>query len=378
MSREIKIGLVGLGYIGRVHSLCYHNLPLCYGSMPIRARLCALLRSRTDTQVDAVNALGFDLVTTNPDEFFSQSLDLVDICSPNHLHAEQATRALKAGRAVYCEKPLATNLEDALALATLAEQRNAITQVAYAMRFTPAVRQVKAFCESGELGEVLHFRGYMYHSGYLDTARPMSWRLRRSQSGGGAMMDLGTHLVDLTRYLLGEVATVRAEMRTLVCQRCSSSGSETMEQVDVDDLALVNLELENGAVGVLEVTRVAAGASEASGFEVYGRQGSAHFRTSQPEQARFYLSDQKQWVTGHPNLPPIPGERPIDMLWPNAKFSQGYFTNHHMAEAYDVLLNVAEQRPSLIDFRSAARDQEVVQAAYDSAADGGKRIVITH
>ena len=377
MPREIKIGLVGLGYIGRVHALCYRNLPLCYGNMPVHGRLHALLRSRIDTQMDVVNEMGIGLVTTDPDEFFSQPLDLVDICSPNHLHAAHARRALEAGTAVYCEKPLAVNLKEARELADLAERQQAITQVAYAMRFTPAVRQIKALCENGELGEVLHFRGYMHHSGYLDAARPMSWRLRRSESGGGAMMDLGAHLVDLTRYLLGEVATVRAEMRTCVCQRCTTPGSTAVEQVDVDDFALVTLELHNGAVGVLEVTRVAAGASEATGFEVYGRKGSAHFQTAQPEQARIYRSAQKQWVSGYPDSPPIGGERPIDQLWPNPKFSQGYFTNHHMAETYDVLLNVAEQRQSLIDFRSAARDQQVVEAAYDSAASGRQRIIIT-
>jgi predicted dehydrogenase len=337
-----------------------------------------LLRSRVDTQTDTVKELGFDLVTTDPDEFFSQPLDLVDVCSPNHLHAAQARRALDAGMAVYCEKPLAANLEDARALASLAEKQHAITQVAYAMRFTPAVRQIKAMCQSGDLGEVLHFRGYMHHSGYLDETRPMSWRLRRSESGGGAMMDLGAHLVDLTRYLLGEVATVRAEMRTFVCQRCTSAGGAAMERVDVDDFALVTLELLNGAVGVLEVTRVAAGASEATGFEIYGRKGSAHFQTAQPEQARFYLSGKKQWVSGYPNMPAVAGERPIESLWPSSKFSQGYFTNHHMAEAMDVLLNVAERRQSLVDFCSAARDQEVVEAAYHSAADGGRRVLITH
>lgn len=378
MSREIKVGLVGLGFIGRVHALCYRNLPLCFSDLAVRARPVALLRSRLDTQESVVDELGFELVTTDRDEFFSQSLDLVDICSPNHLHAEQANLALRAGLAVYCEKPLAVNLEDALALADLAEQRKAVTQVAYTMRFTPAVRQIKALCQSGELGEILHFRGYVHHSGYLDESRPMSWRLRRSQSGGGAMMDLGSHLVDLTRYLLGEVATVRAETRTFVCQRCTSTGSASMEEVDVDDLALVTLELENGAVGTLEVTRVAAGASEAAGFAVYGRKGSAHFETDRPEQARVYLASQKRWVSGFPDLPGLPGERPMEMLWPNAKFSQGHFTNQHMAAAYDLLLNVAEQRSSMIDFRSAARDQAVVEAAYESAANGGRRVIVAH
>jgi predicted dehydrogenase len=372
--KEINVGLIGLGYIGKIHTIAYQDIPLCFNNPPIRPHLAAVLRSRLDTEDEAMKAAGFEIATTDPDEFFAQPLDVVDICTPNHLHREQAERALKAGMAVYCEKPLASTREDARAMAALAEANGAFTQVAYVMRYTPAIRQMKALIDAGEIGEVLNFRAQLFHSGYLDPQRPMSWRLRRAQSGGGAFMDLGAHLVDLTHYLLGEVATVRAIMRTFIQERPTTRGSDEREPVDVDDWAHVALELVSGAVGVLEVTRMAAGAGGASGFEIYGSRGSVAFRVSRPDYAQFYSLKQGQWISGPMTLPPIPGERPLETIRPSGKYSQGPFVNIHLAAAYDFLLDVAEGKPSLVDFRAGAAAQEVIEAAYLSAARGGELI----
>lgn len=119
---------------------------------------------------------------------------------------------------------------------------------------------------------------------------------------------------------------------------------------------------------------MAAGASDAIGFEVYGSEGSAVFRASQPELVEFHSLKRKQWLRGVLELPPLRDERPTERIWPSGKYSQGYFMNHHMAAEYDLLMNVAEGKPALCDFRSAAAVQEVVEAAYRSAAEGGIRI----
>jgi len=125
--------------------------------------------------------------------------------------------------AVYCEKPITRTYEEASILADLAQKSKAITQVAYVMRYVPAIRQMKALIEAGEIGRVFNFRGHMFHGSYLDPNRQMSWRLRRAQSGGGAFMDLGAHLVDLTHYLLGSVTSVQAQMRTWIGERLLSN-----------------------------------------------------------------------------------------------------------------------------------------------------------
>nr|MBC7243811.1 Gfo/Idh/MocA family oxidoreductase [Chloroflexota bacterium] len=372
MTKKMNIGLIGLGYIGKIHTIAYRDIPFCFPKSPVVANLVAVLRSRLDSEEEAMNS--FALATTDQAKFYAQPLDIVDICSPNYLHRQHAQRALESGLAVYCEKPLACTLEDARAMADLAESTGALTHVAYVLRYLPAIRQMKALIDAGEVGEVFHFRARMFHSGYLDYERPMSWRLRRAQAGGGAFMDLGAHLVDLTHYLLGGIVTVRAAMRTFICERCTTPGSEKREPVDVDDWALCTLELASGAVGVLEVTRMAAGAEDATEFEVYGNKGALLFQVREPNFAYLYDLRRQQWIRGTMNLPPIPGERPIEQIWPSAKYSQGHMTNAHLAAAYDFILNVAEKKPSQVDFRAGAAAQEVIEAAYISAAHGGELI----
>jgi predicted dehydrogenase len=184
-------------------------------------------------------------------------------------------------------------------------------------------------------------------------------------------MDLGAHLVDLTHYLLGGVASVQAAMRTWIGERLSSKQSDQKESVDVDDWALATLELSNGIVGVIEVTRMAAGASQASGFEVYGSQGALIYSEASPESLRYYNLKRGEWINGPAKVPPLPGERPIEQLWPSSKYSQGFMINAHLAAEYDLLLNIAENKPSQIDFKAGAEAQAVIEAAYNSAEQGG-------
>ncbi|MBC7261773.1 MAG: Gfo/Idh/MocA family oxidoreductase [Chloroflexi bacterium] len=372
MAKKINVGLIGLGYIGKIHTIAYRDIPFCFPKTPIVPNLVAVLRSHLEGEAEAMKS--FATATTDPAVFYAQPLDVVDICSPNHLHREHAQHALESGLAVYCEKPLACTLEDARAMASLAEQNGVLTQVAFVLRYLPAIRQMKALIAAGEIGEVFHFRGRMFHGSYLDYNRPMSWRLRKAQAGGGAFMDLGAHLVDLTHYLLGNVVAVRAAMRTFICERCTAPGSTEREPVDVDDWTLCTLELSTGAIGALEVTRMAAGAEDATDFEVYGSKGALLFQARDPNFVHLYDLKRQQWVRGEMNLPPIPGERPIEHVWPSAKYSQGYMTNAHLAAAYDFLLNVAEGKPSQVDFRAGAAAQEVIEAAYTSAAHGGESI----
>jgi predicted dehydrogenase len=370
--KTLNVGLIGFGYIGKIHAAAYRDIPLCLSAPKVAANLAAVLRSRLDTEIEAMEGVGFGFATIDADEFFAQPLDLVDICTPNFLHLEQCRRALESGLPVYCEKPLANDLEEAHTLARLAEQSGLPTQVAFVMRYLPAIRQMKALIQTGEIGEIFNFRAHLFHGSYLDPNRPMSWRLRKSESGGGVFADLGAHLVDMALYLLGPAESVRASTRTLIPQRATSKGSRQLESVDVDDWALCTLELSRGAVGVIEVTRMAAGASEDSGFQVYGSQGALSYSEKNPNIVRLYTLKRGEWIDGPANVPALPDERPISELWPGGKYSQGLMTNAHMAAEYDFLLNVAENKSSQADFRAAAAVQEVIEAVYSSAARGGE------
>ena len=374
MTKSLNIGLIGLGYIGKIHATAYRNIPLCFSDPPVTANLAAVLRSGLETEVKLMEDFGFDIRTTDPEEFFAHPLDIVDICTPNVLHLAQVEQAAQRKLHIYCEKPLAMNLEEARAMAQMSREAGILTHVAFVLRYVPAIRQMKALLEASRIGEILNFRGHMFHSGYLDPDRPMSWRLRHSQSGGGVFVDLGAHLIDLIHYLIGNVAWVQAATRTYISSRPTSPGASEREQVDVDDWALCTMGLESGEMGVLEVTRMAAGAAEETALEIYGSQGALVFHISQPNLVRYYDLNHKKWSLGALDVPEFHGDRPSAQIWPSAKLSQGLMTDAHLASAYDFMLCVAEGKPSSIDFATGLATQEVLEAAYQSAARGGERI----
>jgi predicted dehydrogenase len=375
MSKKLNVGLMGLGFIGRVHVNAYHAIPLCFPAAPVTANMAALLRSNAGSD-EFLQAAGFGSVTTNLDEFFKSPLDIVDICTPNALHVEEALVAIERGIPVYCEKPLARSLAEARKMASAAEKKGVLTHTAFVLRYMPAIKQIKALLESGSLGDILHFRAHMFHASYLDRNRPMSWRLRWADSGGGAFADLGAHLVDIVMYLLGGVQTVRAESRTFITERPVKKGDSHLEKVDVDDWMACSLEMKSGAVGQLEVTRVAAGAGEETTLEIFGSKGAVSFQMSQPDSVRWFELSQGQWKQGALHLSPPVNERPLETIFPSPKFSQGMMTNVHLASAYDFLQCVAEGKPSALDFKSALAVQEVIEGAYRSSSHGGERLVL--
>lgn len=374
MPERLNVGLVGLGFIGKIHATAYKDIPLCFSQPPVTANLKAVLRSQLKTEQALMDELGFELRTTDPQEFYDSSLDVVDICTPNVLHLEQVTNAIQRKLPVYCEKPLAMNLAEARQMVEMSREAEVLTHVAFVLRYLPAVRQMKAMMEAGAIGEVLNFRAILFHSSYLDPQRPMSWRLRDSESGGGAFADLGAHLIDLTHYLLGPVNSVSAWMRTVIDERPTARGSEKREHVDVDDWAHCRLILQDGIPGHLEATRMAAGASEATVFEIYGRKGSLHFRIGEPSHARFYDLEAGRWKIGSIDAAQPAGERPLAEIWPSGKYSQGLMTDAHLASAYDFLQCIVEEKPSNLGFDAGLAVQEVLEASYRSAQLGGKQI----
>lgn len=374
MSKTLRVGIMGLGFIGRVHANAYHAIPLCFPAAPVTAQVAAVLRSHPGSD-EFTRQAGFDLVTTDMDEFLSAPLDMVDICTPNDLHEPEALAAIERGIPVYCEKPLARSLDEARRMAAAAQQHGVMTHTAFVMRYLPAIRQMKAILASGELGDVMTFRANMFHASYLDPNRPMSWRLRHADSGGGAFADLGAHLVDMVRYLLGETSSVRAEARTFIRERPASKGSSQRETVDVDDWLCATLEMQSGAVGQIEVHRMAAGAGEDTKVEIFGSKGALALYMAQPETVRHYSLQRGQWLQGAVSTAGLDdGMRPIETIYPAPKFTQGMMTNVHLASQFDFLQCIVEGRPSALDFNAAVAVQEVLEAAYTSAKRGGEKM----
>ena len=372
----LNIGLVGFGFIGKLHAKAYESIPYAFPEPALTARISAILRQNPKADTEFLHTLGDALVTTNISEFFAQPLEAVDICSPNVFHREQVLEAIRLGKHVYCEKPLGRTLQDARDMAAAAAETNLITHSAFMMRYVPAVRHMKSVIENGGMGQPFHFRAYMNHGSYIDPLRPMSWRLRHAMAGGGALADLGIHLMDLIRFLLGDISWVQCHTRTFIPRRPVAVGSNQLEAVDVDDWALCQLGLPNDACGTIEVTRVAGGTGEESGIVISGSQGSLKLNFEHPDQLHYFDAKRKQWINGILEFPPPAKMRPIEQLWPPSKQSMGYMLNAHLASCFDFLQCIQEKKPSALNFATALAAQEILEAAYRSASFDGKRMTL--
>lgn len=371
---SIKVGLIGLGFIGKIHAHAYNAIPYSFSNPEIQADLCAILHTHTGKDQELLKSLGGPLETSDPEEFFNQDVDMVDICTPNRLHLEQVSRALEKGRHVYCEKPLGFNLEDARQMTAQAKDSGLLTHTAFCMRYYPAVQQAKAILASGVLGEIYNFRAHIFHNSYMNPQRPISWRLQKAASGGGSLADLGIHLIDMVRNLLGEATWVQCHTRTLIPSRPKTAGSTEMVPVDVDDWALCILGLQSGAQGVIEATRMSGGVTDTSSMQIFGSRGSLEIDFNHPLNVKYYDLGRNQVSIGAQDFPLPKDERPLSDIMPPAKLTMGAFIDAHFASIMDFLLCIREKRPSKLDFQAALKAQEILEAAYRSANQNGEII----
>ena len=371
---HLRVGIIGFGNIGKVHAHCYQSIPHCFTEPKVQAQIVSVLRSGLGRDAEILRSLGSPLETTSMEEFLSQDLDLVDICSPNGFHNEQVKAALDKRVAVYCEKPLGLNLDQARESTQAAKKTGVLTHTAFTMRYVPAVEQAKAILAAGVLGEIFNFRIHYFHNSYMDPARPMSWRLRKATSGGGSLADLGIHMIDMVGYLLGDVSWVKCRTRTFIVQRPVAAGSSQMAPVDVDDWALCMLGLKNQAEGTIEVTRMSGGMGDSCRIEVFGSQGSIEIDYSQSGSVKYYDQRRKQYQLGSQGFPAPTGERPLGEVLPLPKFSLGWFKDTHLGSIFNFLLNIHEHKESSANFDAALKAQEILEAAYLSAGRNTEKI----
>ena len=296
---KISIGLIGYGGIGKLHTVNWRNLHLYYADLPIRVELRGAA-ARTKKSADlAVQDGGFSYGTTDYQELINDpEINLIDICTPNDLHYPVFKAAIKAGKHIYCEKPLALNIEQAEEMLHLAESSDSVVQLAFNYRFIPAVMKARQIIEEGQLGEVINFRAQYFHTGYLNPDRPMSWRLSQDISGGGALVDLGSHVIDLMLYLAGPFSRVMAQTKTFIKKRPIEKGKKEKEDVIVDDHSQLLVELTAGGVGIIEVSRVAHGTTDDLNFEIHGSKGAIKFDVMDPNWLYYFDAGEQKTPLG--------------------------------------------------------------------------------
>src|SRR5690606_15424939 len=297
MAAALRAGLIGSGFMGRAHAIAMHSVGPTFGAeYQIE---CVLLADTSPASAQrAAESLGFARSTGDWRELVADPhIDLVDICTPNHLHAEMALAALIAGKHVYCEKPLALDLAQSIALAEAAERSGVRHAIGFNYICNPMVQVARQIIQAGELGEIVAFHGRYIEDYMGDPRAPYTWRCQRRLAGSGALADLGSHLINMTHFLLGPVARVCGTVKTVHRQRAEPvSGAQ--RPVENDDMAWALVELASGVGGTFDVSRIATGFKCGLAMQVHGTRGTLTFDQERMNELRLYRADDAEGRRG--------------------------------------------------------------------------------
>ena len=370
--KKLNVGMIGYGGIGRVHALAYRAIPFHYALPAGTVNLVGVATSRPETADKAAREIGCDYWTANYHELLARDdVDLVDICVPNHRHEEIIVAAAQAGKNIYCEKPLSRTVAEGRRIVAAVEAARVKTQLTFNFRFFPAILRARQLVDEGFLGRIFSFRGRYFRSSYIDQDKPLSWRLNKEISGGGALLDLGSHVLDTLYYLLGDFGAVQATLETLITERPLAPGASEKGPVDVDDLALMQLRMASGTLGLVEISRMGTGVTNDLQFEIYGDQGAIRFRSEDPSWLEVYdVRDPAQPLGG------TRGFRKVETVqrYEGAKSPDWSmvpsFVRTHAECQYQFLKAVAEDTAPSPTVADGLKIQEVMEAAVRSSDEG--------
>lgn len=366
--QEIRIGIIGFGFMGKTHTYGYKTIPLYYNNLPFKIKLVGVCDANKEIAERAKETLDFEFATDNPDDIFNRKdIDVIDVCTPNIYHKDAVVKALAAGKNVYCDKPLATSYEETKEIIGLLEEYNSTTQMALQYRFFPATMRAKELIEEGKIGRIMSFRACYLHSGSVDPKKPIGWKQDKKFGGGGVLFDLGSHVLDVMYYLLGEYASIFARTDVIYKQRPDKNGN--LIDIEADDIAFMIVKMKNGGSGTIEASKVATGANDELRFEIHGDKGAVRFNLMDPNWLEFYDNTIPEAPLGgnkgYTKIECVQRFKKPGGDFPGPKFSVGWIRSH-VHSLYNFLSCVYEKKQASPSFREGAYIQYVMEAAYES------------
>lgn len=373
----IGVGLVSVGWMGRLHSRAYRALPDHFPELGVQPRLVVAADPIEAARDQAVTRLGYERAVADYHEVLADpAVDVVSICSPNFLHREMAVAAAEAGKPFWIEKPMGRYASDSREIHEAVQRAGVITSVGFNYRHAPAIERARELVRSGRLGRITNVRGSLLADYSSDPAAPLTWRFERERAGSGVLGDLLSHGLDLAQYVVGRIASVSALAETFIQERPkpaagivdrSAAATGALGRVENEDYAALLFRFEDGAVGTMDSSRVMRGPHAEYTLEVYGTRGSVRWDFQRLNELEVYLDGQE--VDGYATHYVAAGDGEFARFQPGAGTAMGY-DDLKTIEAAQFIASVrrGEQlAPSVADGLAAA---SIVEAAEASLADG--------
>jgi predicted dehydrogenase len=365
MSKTINIGIVGTQFMGRAHSNAWMDVDKFY-DLSARPVMKAACDNMTENLKPFCKRFGWESQETDWKKLIARDdIDVVDICTSNNVHMPIAVAAVKAGKHVICEKPVAMNAKEAKAMLDAAKAANVKHMVAFNYRRVPAIALARQMIDEGKIGKVFHFNAVYYQDWLVDPDFPYVWRHDKKVAGSGAHGDMNAHIVDLARFLVGEIESVCGAEEVFVKERklIDGSGKGT---VTADDALFSLAKFSDGALGSFMATRFASGRKNYLRFELFGSKGSLLFNLERLNEIQYYTRSETGREQGFRTILATESDHPyIKKWWPPGHIIGWEHTFIH--EIGDLLSAIAEDKPITPDFYDGLRNQQVLDAMQLSA-----------
>jgi predicted dehydrogenase len=378
VARTVGIGLVGVGWMGAVHTAAYGRARYHYPDCDGIARLVIAADESERRARHAADRLGYASWTTDWREVLARpEVDAVSVTVPNDLHEEVAAAAAAAGKHVWIEKPAGRVPSETAAIASAVEAAGVVSIVGFNYRHAPAVVHAKRLIESGALGTVDHFRSQWVAAYAASPQAALSWRFRRDRAGLGILGDLGSHAVDLAQFLLGPIESVTARTATIVTERPLPSAEGThfdvveggeLAPVENEDVVWSIVRFSRGVVGTIESSRVAVGPQARYAFEVHGSQGAVAWDFERMNELSVFLP-LEDGDRGYARVLMGPQHVPFSHFQPGPGLPMGY-DDLKVVEAALFLQSVADGEQREPGLREALAAAKVIAAMERSSSSG--------
>ncbi|MDZ7722525.1 MAG: Gfo/Idh/MocA family oxidoreductase [candidate division KSB1 bacterium] len=368
---EIGVGMLGYAFMGKAHSHAFKSLPYMIETPPARPRLVGICGRNKSAVTSAAARYGYEYAYTDwRDMIDNKDIQLISNGGPNFMHAEPSIVAAQAGKHILCEKPLGRTAEESKDMLDAVENAGVKHMAGFNYRFVPALVHARNLIKSGALGRIYHFRAVYLQEWLLPAYNtPRLWRMNKEQAGSGVLGDLGTHIIDLSRFLLGEMVSVQAKTKTFIPERELPDGSGT-GPVDVDDAFAALVEFDNGALGTLEASRFATGRKNHQRLEINGENGSLMFNLERLNELNVYWHDDETSETqGFHNVLVSESYHPwLKNWWPHGHMLGWEHTLvHELTHFLDCIVNDKNVSPDAATFYDGYKAAVISDAILESA-----------